>query len=643
MNFDYRVMANAQQVKPRLAFFTYRYDPSLPEFLSMHHGEHINCLSQFFDVFVVDQDADYQDICDRIHPDLAVFETGLNLLSCRRPKIKNVRSSRSVPKVALINADAWCETRAGTISEMEQWDVEAAFSISVTAAEHMRSMWDRIFVWPNCVDPQLYHDYGESKIIPVLLTGAKGPQYPWRRKLYQLVADNYPSMVCPHLGYGSKSSAGQVLFGERYARAINASLIVPTCGTVAKEVVRKHFEIPACKACLVTERSPGLEAAGFVDLQNCVFANEDDILDKIEFLFRRPERLAAITEAGYTLIHSRHSTAQRDQFLQWLNLRRTLRNDQRIVQKGPFAPLAVVGRDSRERSGHLISEGFHLQLLKEGDRLLAAGNYEAAKQSYLHSLEFMRRLPEAKFRLAVCNLHLGNPAAAEQCLFENVQYTVADYKAADPDPVEWAYYILALLCSGRIDEGAVRAGEFLHLRHTELDRARRATFILKSGQFSDIQSSGIEISYRPSIHEVRVRTEQDWIDFACQLLAACGQQDAASLLGLNAGVWSSMKCQDGETGNEASLLHDKKPFPYQHSNASSFRRKLFYAKVRERLSDRFAHFFKRSVKKSDRVPRQSTVAQSVEAGVQSSSMLRNSSNNSTGKILPNEFRSTVGQ
>lgn len=613
----------------------------------MHHREHIKCLSQFFDVSVIDQDADYEDICDRIHPDLAVFETGLNLLSCRRPKIKNVRSCRSVPKLALINADAWCETRAGTISEMEQWDVEAAFSISVTAVEHMRSMWDRIFVWPNCVDPQLYRDYGESKIIPVLLTGAKGPQYPWRRKLYQLVADHYPSLVCPHGGYGSKSSAGQVLFGERYARTINASLIVPTCGTVAKEVVRKHFEIPACKACLVTEKSPGLEAAGFVDMQNCVFANDGDILEKIEFLFRQPEKLVAITEAGYALIHSRHSTAQRDQFLQWLKLRRTLGTDQRIVQKGPFASLSVVSKDSRERSGHIISHGFHLQLLEEGDRLLRAGSYEAAKQCYVRSLELMRRLPEAKFRLAVCNLYLGNPAAAEQLLFENIQYTVSDYKAGDPDPVEWAYYILALLCSGKIDEAAVRTGEFLHLDHLELGRARSVALSLKSRQFMGTQLHAIGTSYRTSIHDVRARTEQEWIHFASRLLIACGQQNAASFLQLNAGMRDSIKHENGSQSDNKVSSPDRKNnktwSDSRRSSAASFRRKLLYAKLRERLNERLGYFLKKAAVKKDGRVAQPSIGPDVKAGAQPSRVVLSPPQNSTGNSLPNELSSTVGQ
>src|SRR5690242_12682436 len=110
--------------KPTLLFFANRYQRDLPQFLLMHHAEHVSCLSNFFKVVVINEDVDYQQACELHSPDLALFETGWNLLGYKRPKIRNVHSCSHVPKVALINADAWSETRSGALSDMDQWGIE---------------------------------------------------------------------------------------------------------------------------------------------------------------------------------------------------------------------------------------------------------------------------------------------------------------------------------------------------------------------------------------------------------------------------------------------------------------------------------------------------------------------------------------
>ena len=131
-------------------------------------------------------------------------------------------------------------------------------------------------------------------------------------------------------------------YDEEYAKLINAASVVPTCGTVAREVVRKHFEIPACNSCLVTERTSALEDAGFVDMKNCVFATESDVLDKLDYLFSNREVLERISNAGRILVHARHTPHQRDQIFQWYELNKRRQPNQRIVQARPFGPLTLV-------------------------------------------------------------------------------------------------------------------------------------------------------------------------------------------------------------------------------------------------------------------------------------------------------------
>ena len=149
-----------------------------------------------------------------------------------------------------------------------------------------------------------------------------------------MLAAKNPTRTAPHLGWFDKK-ADRMVHGEEYARALNAAHVAPVCGTIANEVVRKHFEVPGARCCLVAERSAALEAAGFVDMVNCVFADADTVADKLDHLFAHRDELAAITDAGYALVHAPHIAAQRDQIRQWYDLTRQLRPGERIVQRGP--------------------------------------------------------------------------------------------------------------------------------------------------------------------------------------------------------------------------------------------------------------------------------------------------------------------
>jgi hypothetical protein len=582
--------------KPKLVFFSYKYDEWLPDFLLIHHREHIQCLSEAFDVTIIDDACDYQHICDKYQPDLTLFESGLNILTCRRPAIANLQACRQIPRLGFINADAWCETREGTLSDMDQWRLDALFSISVTAVEHAPEIADRLFVLPNFVDPQLYRDYGESKIIPILLTGAKGPQYPWRRRVYRLVAEHYPSMSCPHGGYLARSDTGQVMYGERYARTINASCMAPTCGTIAREVVRKHFEIPACKACLITEKSAGLEAAGFVDMQNCVFADEKDVLDKVAYLFKNPEQLQSITDAGHQLVHSRHTVKHRDQILQWLNLSRRVGASQRIVQPNPFEPLSIVESTPGTITPYIISHGLHLELIRQGDDKLTAGKYQEGEALYLRCLNYMNRLPEAKLRLALCSLYIGKAQKAVSWVFEPIQYSLDEYKASAPDPVEWAYYIISLLCLGKLADASQRAREFPELCHPELERARWIVDLLSGKGRAFPRSQRSEIDYRPSIHRLPRTNADEWLDQLSAMFKACRQTRWSELLtkyrglGPVTGHRRSNKrhpekhdVDEGE-GTYAERSKGRLPSTLPQKGASaSFKNRLLLYKVRRKL------------------------------------------------------------
>ena len=517
----------ARSSRPKLLFFQRRYDKTTPTFLQAHFQDHVRCLALFFDVTVVNRDCDFLEVCDLHRPDLALFETGSNLETSHALRIKNIHANAGVARLGLFNFDGWCETRAGVLSEMEHRGIEDFVSIAVTAAEHTPAIAHRLICWPNFIDAEIHRDYGEGKSIPVLLTGAQAPLYPWRARVFKRVSARFPATLMKHSGY-YQSRGETMVQGEAYARMISASTFVPTCGTVANEVVRKHFEIPACGACLVTERSPGLLAAGFVDMENCVFADDGDVLDKLDHLLANPDELQRITAAGHALVHSRHTMAHRDQILQWWKLHRRLKQGESIAQLSPFeSPVIVVATQASVSPMPINSGGLHLALLAEGQALLEAPQVDEARSKFRAVLEYMTNLPEAKFCLALCELHRGQARAAHALLRDTVEYTLVGYRAVDPDPVEWAYYVISLMCLGRGREAVRNARKFMHLQHPELERARWAAHAAAGRSVPDGRHS-LQMHHRRSLHKLPERSIQSWLQELAAMLQACGQVDTAT-------------------------------------------------------------------------------------------------------------------
>src|SRR3954468_16906581 len=376
--------------KPKLVFFQYRYDRLLAPFLLLHTREQVACLSLFFDITVVRHDCDYQQICDTYEPELVMFESGVPFEGCERPSVRNIGACTKVPKIGFLHADGFGEGRTGFLSDMDHWGVETFFTIATTAAEHTPAIAQNLFVWPNFVNPDVYRDYRLKKDVEVLFTGNKNTLYPWRQKMVGIIPKHFPSLLCSHPGYNSTKAAEKIVMGETYARLLNSAWLVPACGTVAKEIVRKHFEIPACKSCLVSEKSPGLESAGFVDMKNCVFADEHDVIEKLGYLLENRGELQAIIDAGHELVHSRHTMKQRDQVLQWLRLHQRLAPNQKIVQRNAFEPMKVVNDVEATESIHVRSEGGLASLMREGNQLLWDGAIEAAEKKYLQCVAHYR-------------------------------------------------------------------------------------------------------------------------------------------------------------------------------------------------------------------------------------------------------------
>ena len=428
---------------------------------------------------------------------------------------------------------------------------------------------DHLYAWPNFADGDLYKDYGEHKRIPVMFTGSLAPHYPWRNRVYRRVSPFYPSLVSPHFGWGGDWETRRTVFGEQYARLLNASYVVPSCGTIANELVRKHLEIPASRACLLAPRTPALEAAGFRSMHNCVFVDEHDVLDVLDYLFAHPAELQSITDEGYQLVRSKHLPANRDQIYQWFRLGQDLAADQKIVQLGPFDPLITVPKDSPVKNTHLAVNGLDRQLLQLGDKKLHEGKYTEAKELFLRCLNY-HAMAEPCLRLAMTSLLEGDAEAARRWCSRQVKVSLEQYNDYTPDPVEWAYSIVIELCRGRESSALDRAAMFHGLRHPELDRARIVAAIA-AGRDPDGASESGDSGLHYSVHELCETSFHNWIRTLCRMLNACGRRSIAERVASSEEILSSARpCADqpsngrrGPVAIDANTISDKTLLPHR--------------------------------------------------------------------------------
>jgi Glycosyl transferases group 1 len=508
--------------KKRLVYFPRRVDGTLVGYVRQHYTQQIKCLSQYFEVVVIEHDCDYSEVCERVAPDIALFELGILHEGYERPTISNTNSHANVPKVGFHNADAFCRSRATTLSEMERLGVEALFALSAVQEEYLPDIADRLFSFPNFIDPDVFRDYGTYKSIPVLFTGSQASFYPWRRRVQASVTDAYPALVSPHRGY-QRQKEMRLVAGERYARMINSAWFAATCGTVAREVVRKHFEIPGSSSCLVTERTPAVLAAGFVDMQNCVMADGPDVVEKLDYLFANPDQLDKMIHAGHSLVHTRHTLRHRPQIAQWLEHRNALRSGERIVQHTPFGPVVreLSTSSTTIASGDL---GAERRLLADGYALLDAGDIKGARRRFESCVGAIAEIPvpEPRLGLGICHLMVGEAAAAVQWISAPLYTVMAKDRARDPDPVEWAYFMIALLCLGRDRQAQRCAAMFDWMRHTELDRARWLVGVTSGSSRATPLPPEVRAS-RPTIHPLACTDLSHWVDRVVRMLDRCGR------------------------------------------------------------------------------------------------------------------------
>ncbi|BCT75469.1 hypothetical protein SCMU_13110 [Sinomonas cyclohexanicum] len=499
---------------PRLVWFR-SIRPGLPPFLAGHLSEQVRTMSRFFDVHVLDAMGDYDEVCDRLEPDLCLFESGVYV---GERGMTNTSAHPQVPKLGFLHADAFDASRAAFVADMERWGVTSYFTTSMSMADYTPEVADRLFVWPNMVDAETYAGVAPDPIVPVLLTGSRARHYPWRNAVGRVLEENFTTITMPHFGWAGEHGTERMAWGHDYARLLGAAAFVPACGTVAKDLVRKHLEIPAAGACLVTQRTPAVEAAGFRDMVNCVFADADDIVERLEALLADPDLLAGITSAGRAWVLGHHTGLQRDQVLQWYRIVRDHGTGTTMSQSWPDGRLAPVSSGSGPRPRPLVVDGLDRRDIAAGWEALGRRDPLAAEHAFGRALNYFF-IPEAAVGMAHSALQRGDPSAAQQWVSRLLVTSFSHFRAHEPDPVFWAYQIRVHLCAGDVPSAVDAASRYPRLSHPELDRIRAAVLAIRPREraASDIGRP----APRPSIAPPPEAGDRAWTSELALMIEAC--------------------------------------------------------------------------------------------------------------------------
>ena len=518
--------------KPRLLFFRWT-KPGQPPFLLRQLDEQVACLEQFFQVTLVTQHGDYDELCDRHQPDVALFESGIY---AGDRALTNAYTHAEVPKLGFLNADAFDPVRATFVADMASWGVETWFAVSVSMAEYTPEIADRLYCWPNFVDPAVHRDYRLPKSVPVLLTGSQARHYPWRNRVNRVLAQHYPTLSMPHFGWADSAATRRMLMGEAYARLVNSACFAPSCGSFTQDLVRKHLEIPASRTCLITQRTGSVEAAGFRDMTNCVFADEDDVLDKIDALLGDPALLARITDAGHHLVHDRHTKANRRQIRDWYDLWATSGSPEGIVQTNAFAPLTRSDGD-RDEAPHppvvVVEPSEDRRLITAGWEEIAAGRYAAAQRSFARASNY-HYMPEAEVGLCWALLHQGRASSAARTVKALLDHCATLHGSVEPDPVQWALHLRALLCAGRLSEAAEQARCHPLIQHDELSRTVWAVSVLTRQPL--VASTSNAPRPRATVNPIPSPPWSAWVDELIEMMANNGRPRLAAELRAEKGL-----------------------------------------------------------------------------------------------------------
>lgn len=461
-------------MKPNLIVFR---PPMLLIPLNNQHVQFHKMIKAFevnFSVKIIDYSCDYNEVLEKMEPDLALFHFEEGTIGAIN--ISNVKNNNSIPKTGLATIDSSSVGKGFFYRYMQEYGVDDIFSIEVTTGEVFPEIKDNLFYIPHFIDSDINFDYKLEKNVPILLTGHfESKFYKWRALVKKPLMDNFPTLYFRHPGYYTETDIPKILriHGEGYFKILNSSLIVPTCGSFKNTVLMKHFEIPGAKSCLICDENDTVKLHGFKDLENCVFCEPDQIVEKLYYLFNNPDKLLRIIDNGYEFVHLNHTHKHRSQLFQWYQLIKQKKSDQKIIQPTILGDLQLVSTVSPKGTFHIHGAN-DVKQITGIDKLIGIKSYFKAELEAKSVIEFAEYIHDAKLRLYFIHMLNRRKAYAYFSLKELLNYRI-DANIV-PDPLNLTILIIHLLSESKIERAIYYSKIVITKRRKELDFARLLAF-----------------------------------------------------------------------------------------------------------------------------------------------------------------------
>lgn len=97
------------------------------------------------------------------------------------------------------------------------------------------------------------------------------------------------------------------VFNQIFNNTIEDSKIAYTCGSGLEALVRKFFEIPAKGTVLFCKPFKGFKEIGFVDGENCVVVNANNIEEKAKSILSNIKEMERLSRNGQNMVFKNHS------------------------------------------------------------------------------------------------------------------------------------------------------------------------------------------------------------------------------------------------------------------------------------------------------------------------------------------------
>lgn len=178
---------------------------------------------------------------------------------------------------------------------------------------------EKLIWFPHSINDNFKTEFNPKPLQRILLTGCiEKSTYPFRFFVSGL-SSKYPIDILPSLSYKKQNHQ---YIGHQYIKYMSRYLASITCCSNEKTpyIVSKFFEIPASGALLLAYdehvKEP-LKELGFIDGENYLSANRDNIIEKILFITNPNNKLIVdnIRYNGYQMVWQKHTLFHRAQLI----------------------------------------------------------------------------------------------------------------------------------------------------------------------------------------------------------------------------------------------------------------------------------------------------------------------------------------